>query len=143
MTRLPVLRVLVLNNANIAQEAAYWLAQGSWPLLTDLDLSYNQLNAKDMSQVANGFWPNLQCLSVTGNPFGYDGLQHLTKGDWPVLTTLHIGLKMPERDDSISLLGLDPDRVQELESPAGGCLHKNVRQVGADLWPTLKRDWTS
>lgn len=37
MVHLPALRIIVLNNANIAREAAYWLAQGSWPLLTGLD----------------------------------------------------------------------------------------------------------
>lgn len=59
---------------------------------------------------------------------------------------MHIGLimKMLERHDSISLLGLDPDRpprIQELESRVDGCLHRNILQGGAGLWPTLKQVW--
>ena len=97
-----------------------------------------------MTYLATGTWPRLHYLSLVGNPFGPDGLQHLIKGDWPVLTSSHLGRKVSERPDSIALLGLDPDKVQELKRHVDGCdacLHRNVLQHVVGLWPKLEHVW--
>ena len=143
--RLPALQKLVLEQASITPEGAYWLAQGSWPLLTSMDLSHNKLNAKAIQHITNGKWPQLLSLELTENPFGSQGLQYLTNGQWPVLESLAIGLHALT-SDSILLLGLDADKVQELlrlVTSGGSCycseyVHRAVSQSGMSLWPKLK-----
>lgn len=51
---LPALVHLCLSNADIAAEAMFWLSLCSWPQLRSLDLSHNQLDAKDAKQLATG-----------------------------------------------------------------------------------------
>ena len=64
----PVSECLQLEHANITQEGAYLLAQGSLPLLMDLNLSNNQLDAEAVQHVTSGIWPKLQVFSLPGNP---------------------------------------------------------------------------
>lgn len=113
--RLPALSSLRLTTGNIAAEAVYWLTQASWPQLMSLDLSYSQLDAADVTLTVSTLWPKLRSLSLEGCPFGHCGLQQLIKGVWP-LTTLRIGFDTRERLDGGLLLGLDPDKVQELHT---------------------------
>lgn len=137
--RLPELRVLVLKHASITAEGAYWLAQGSWPLLDYLNLSCNQLDATAMRYLSTGTWPQLQSLKLARNPFSLQGLKHLINSAWPFLSSLEVGLHALNGHDSIVLLGLDADSVQEQRLAV--CKHAHLcrtfPQHGVSLWPHL------
>ena len=57
---LPALKVLQLPCANITVEGAHLLAQGSWPLRTNMDPSHYQLDAQpwavEPGQICSLFW---------------------------------------------------------------------------------------
>lgn len=151
---MPALWMLTSTNATITGEGARWLAQGFWPCLVVLNLSQNQLDAEAARHIVSGVWPLLRSLPLEENLFGDDGLQQLTKGNRPLLDSLAISLNMLKRQDTIALLGLDTNRVQQIQSqltsklslPLSGTYSIRVpRSLGfrvsrADecLWPKLK-----
>ena len=137
---MPALTTLGLNNASITGEGAYWLAQGSWPRLKIMYLAHNQLDAHAARHIVSGLWPNLHSLSLEENPFGDEGLQELTKGDWPLLDCLAVSLNMLNRNDTVSLLGLDPGQVQQLKSnlDCTAFQDNSVSRADERLWPNLK-----
>ena len=130
---LPALNKLHLSQANISEsvEGAHWPFQGAWPLLTDLNLSHNQLHANAIESTVSAIWLELQLLWLAEIAFGHDGLQQLIKAKWPLLQCMSTDLNRLERCDSCLLLGLDSHKLQILKHK---CRERSCRMVlGRDV----------
>lgn len=76
-------------------EVAQMLSGGSWPELSRLDLSRNDLNTDFVLQLIDSEWPKLVDLDLYHNKLQVDGLWKLLGAPhWPILDNLDIGLNL-------------------------------------------------
>ena len=137
---MPALETLYILSAGIDALGAYWLAQGDWPLLSYLTLSYNRLGANAVQHLAKGAWPRLQSLSLVGNPFSQRGVKELIKSNWLELNFLILTHHMLNRHSAV-MLGLEPNDVSELKD-AVACryLSRSASQTGNNCWSRLSKN---
>lgn len=106
------------------------LSQGSWPLLTSLDMNDNKLGADSIAELVKGDFPALESLDLSSNKLDVAAMKQLVKGDWPALKYLWLsinpllnaeGIKQMSNtkwgqlhDLSLSYSPISPDMMQEL-----------------------------
>ena len=86
----PVLRELVLCANPMDATAMSHLALAKFPALCVLDLSQTGLEAVGTGHFPSADWPELQDLCLPSNPLNLQAIESLVKGQWTQLRSLHL-----------------------------------------------------
>lgn len=122
--------------AKLQFDAVCILSQANWPLLTELNLSRNNLEAAAVGHLIQGRWPKLRALNLSHNLLGPMGMQWLNRGDWPSLESL-----------DLSDTGINADASDELAKGRWSQLRHvaisyNMLSL-AEMEPLLKAPWAA
>ena len=85
----PNLKSLYLAGNNLATAMMY-LADAHLPLLEELELRDNKLDAQSMVALSRGSWLQLKTLTLAGNTIHSPGMQYLAGAHWPQLEAINL-----------------------------------------------------
>ena len=164
----PCLIFLDISGNYLDAEGMALLATGNWPRLWCIKLDFNsRLGAVAVAQLCAANWP-IEISSIKDTPFSVDmvaaladlqlpelrqvrlmgsGLTaaavfELARADWPSLSCLDLDMGHDDLDAVAAVLGVSPEKVQELKSNTRVSAvfeQRMLSSLDTGLWPNLRR----